>query len=69
MFNFIMAVSRRSSAVAVTHRVQLIDKNNILKEIERMRSIDKHYNRINSIIHADPKERSGSLGSFTKTPR
>jgi hypothetical protein len=48
--------------------VQVIDKNNILKEIERMRSIDKHYTRINQIIKADPKARKSSLGSFSGPP-
>lgn len=63
-----MAFSSRKSAGAFTQRVQVIDKNNILKEIERMRSIDKHYTRINQIIKADPKARKSSLGSFSGAP-
>jgi len=43
------ALKNRRISHAVSPRVQLIDKSNILKEIDRMRVIEKHYTRLSDI--------------------
>jgi hypothetical protein len=39
----------KNRRISVSPRVQVIDKSNILKEIDRMRVIEKHYTRLSDI--------------------
>ena len=39
----------KNRRISVSPRVQVIDKSNILKEIDRMRVIEKHYTKLSEI--------------------
>ena len=39
----------KNRRISVSPRVQVIDKSNILKEIDRMRVIEKHYTKLSDI--------------------
>lgn len=57
--------NRRASVPPLTPKYQVLEKGNILAEIERLKNLSVHHSRINKIIGADPYKRTGAkLGSL-----